>query len=147
MPEHKSSKASARQVLASELARLREEAGRSLGDLADLTTFDRSYLHKLEKGAKLGSTQVMAALDGVYDTDRHLQLLWELAKDDAFRDRYKRFMELEREATVRYEFVAGTIPGLLQTEACTAWWRPRSPFSGCGTGPASPTPKAATREN
>ncbi|THA25994.1 XRE family transcriptional regulator [Streptomyces sp. RKND-216] len=117
MPEHTTAKASARQVLASELARLREEAGHSLGDLADLTTFDRSYLHKLETGAKLGSTQVMAALDGVYGTDRHLQLLWELAKDDAFRDRYKRFMEREREATVRYSYSPATIPGLLQTES------------------------------
>lgn len=115
MSAHMSTKASARQMLAGELARLREEAGRSLADLADETTFDRSYLHKLERGAKLGSLQVMAALDAVYETGRHLQLLWELAKDDAFRDRYKRFMELEREATVRYEYVSATIPGLLQT--------------------------------
>ncbi len=117
MSERKSTKASARHMLASELARLRGDGGRSLADLADLTTFDRSYLHKLETGAKLGSSQVMAALDGVYDTGRHLQLLWELAKDDAFRDRYKRFMELEREATVRYEYAAATVPGLLQTAA------------------------------
>lgn len=117
MPEHKSKKASARRVLASELARLREEGGQSLAELADLTTFDRSYLHKLETGAKLGSAQVMAALDTVYDTGRHLQILWELAKDDAFRDRYKRFMELEREATVRYTYSAATVPGLLQTAA------------------------------
>ncbi|MFR9755464.1 helix-turn-helix domain-containing protein [Streptomyces sp. TR06-5] len=117
MPEHTTARASARRLLATELARLRSEAGLSLAAVADLTTFDRSYLHKLETGAKLGSLQVMAALDDVHGTDRHLQLLWELAKDDAFRDRYKRFMELERRASVRYSYSASAVPGLLQTEA------------------------------
>ncbi|RLL67051.1 XRE family transcriptional regulator [Streptomyces sp. Z26] len=104
-------------MLAGELARLREESGRSLAELASLTTFDRSYLHKLERGEKLGSAQVMAALDAVYETGRHLQLLWQLGKEDAFRDKYRRFMELEQEATVRYEYVSNTVPGLLQTRA------------------------------
>lgn len=106
---------SARQVLAAELARLREKSGKSLGDLSGETTYDRTYLHKLETGVKLGSPEVMEALDKVYETGEHLGDLWELARDDVFRDKYKRFMELERRATVRYEYAVGAIPGLLQT--------------------------------
>ncbi|QSY52346.1 helix-turn-helix domain-containing protein [Streptomyces griseocarneus] len=103
-------------MLASELARLREESGKSLGELADETTYDRAYLHKLEKGDRIGSPEVVRALDDVYDTGNHLSLLWELAKEDAIADKYKRFMELEKEATDRYQYVVSTVPGLLQTE-------------------------------
>jgi transcriptional regulator with XRE-family HTH domain len=120
MSEHRSGavgRTSAHRMLAAELARLREESGKSLADLADETTYDRAYLHKLEKGDKLGSEQVMTALDGTYGTGTHLAMLWRLARDDPFRDKYRRFMALERRATVRYEYTASTVPGLLQTRA------------------------------
>ena len=103
-------------MLAKELARLREASGKSLSDLANETTYDRTYLHKLETGVKLGSPEVMAALDRVYGTGEHLCDLWELAKEDVFRDKYKRFMELEKRATVWQQYAIGAIPGLLQTE-------------------------------
>ncbi|MFE9295972.1 helix-turn-helix domain-containing protein [Streptomyces niveus] len=107
---------SARQMLAKELARLREESGKSLATLGEETTYDRAYLHKLETGARVGSPEVIAALNAVYGTGGHLTMLWQLAREDAFADKYKRFMELEAKATVRYEYAAGVIPGLLQTE-------------------------------
>lgn len=107
---------SARQMLAKELARLREESGKSLATLGEETTYDRAYLHKLETGARVGSPGVIAALNAVYGTGGHLTMLWQLAREDAFADKYKRFMELEAKATVRYEYAAGVIPGLLQTE-------------------------------
>ncbi|WP_257234403.1 helix-turn-helix transcriptional regulator [Streptomyces sp. JV178] len=107
---------SARQVLAKELARLREATGKSLSDLAGETTYDRTYLHKLETGVKLGSPEVMAALDKVYGTGEHLVDLWELARLSAFRDKFKDFMDLEKQATMRYEYVEATIPGLIQTK-------------------------------
>ncbi len=103
-------------MLASELARLREESGKSLGDLADETTYDRAYLHKLEKGDRIGSPDVIKVLDRAYGTGNHLSLLWELATEDAIADKYKRFMALEKEATDRYEYSLSTVPGLLQTE-------------------------------
>lgn len=109
-------KPSARQMLAKELARLREESGKSLAQLGEETTYDRAYLHKLETGARVGSPEVIAALDVVYGTGGHLSLLWQLARHEGFADKYKRFMELEAKATVRYEYAVGTIPGLLQTE-------------------------------
>ncbi|MEV8291138.1 helix-turn-helix domain-containing protein [Streptomyces niveus] len=108
---------SARQMLAKELARLREESGKSLATLGEETTYDRAYLHKLETGARVGSPGVIAALNAVYGTGGHLTMLWQLAREDAFADKYKRFMELEAKATVRYTYSAGAIHGLLQTEA------------------------------
>ncbi|MET4925147.1 helix-turn-helix transcriptional regulator [Streptomyces sp. PSRA5] len=107
---------SARQMLARELARLREESGKSLATLGEETTYDRAYLHKLETGARVGSPEVITALSGVYGTGEQLLMLWQLAREDAFADKYKRFMQLEAKATVRYEYAAGVIPGLLQTE-------------------------------
>ncbi|MET7766537.1 helix-turn-helix transcriptional regulator [Streptomyces sp. NPDC005393] len=120
MPARKSisgRKPSARRLLAAEVARLRAESGKSLGQLADETTYDRTYLHKLETGVRIGSPEVIAALDKVYGTGERLAMLWELAREDVFPDKYKRFMELEATATVRYEYSAATVPGLLQTEA------------------------------
>ncbi|MEV0775074.1 helix-turn-helix transcriptional regulator [Streptomyces sp. NPDC050428] len=109
-------KPSARQMLAKELARLREESGKSLAELGEETTYDRAYLHKLETGARVGSPEVIAALQAVYGAGEHLSMLWVLAREDAFADKYKRFMELEAKATVQYAYSVGAIHGLLQTE-------------------------------
>ncbi|CAO0829612.1 hypothetical protein SMICM17S_05785 [Streptomyces microflavus] len=75
-----SGEASARKMLHETLKRLRDRLGLSLEELHDETTYDRSYLHKLETGARLGSLEVMAALDKVYGTGEQLQQLWELAR-------------------------------------------------------------------
>ena len=107
---------SARTVFANELARLREASGWSLAVLADKTTYDRTYLSKLENGHKLGSLEAAAALDVAYDTGNHLKQLWGLANDEVVPDRYRRFMRLESEATVMQKYSIATIPGLLQTE-------------------------------
>lgn len=119
MPTRKPSsgrKPSARRMLAEELTRLRESSGKSLAELAEETTYDRTYLHKLETGIRVGSPEVMSALDKVYATGDRLLQMWELAREDVFRDKYKRFMELEAKATVRYQYAAATVPGWLQTE-------------------------------
>ncbi|MFG2171024.1 helix-turn-helix domain-containing protein [Streptomyces niveus] len=76
--------ASARVMLYETIARLREESGKSLAELQELTTYDRTYLHKLETGARLGSPQVVAALDAVYGTKKQLAQLWVLAREGAF---------------------------------------------------------------
>lgn len=64
----------------------------------------------------MGSPEVIAALSKVYGVGQQLMMLWQLARQDAFADKYKRFMQLEAKATVRYEYAGGVIPGLLQTE-------------------------------
>ncbi|WP_236710646.1 helix-turn-helix transcriptional regulator [Streptomyces sp. 150FB] len=109
-------KPSARQMLARELTRLREQSGKTLAALGEDTTYDRAYLHKLETGGRIGSPAVIAALEAVYKTGGQLEMLWEMARNDAFPDKYKRFMKLEPTATVQYAYSVGPIHGLLQTE-------------------------------
>ncbi|WP_310724108.1 helix-turn-helix transcriptional regulator [Streptomyces sp. N2A] len=106
---------SARRVLACELRRLREAAGKSLAQLAEETNYDRTYLHRLETGERLSKLPVMEALDRVHGTGELLVRLWRLARLDAFKDKYRLFMQYEAKATVMQKY-ATVIPGLLQTE-------------------------------
>ncbi|KOG41508.1 helix-turn-helix domain-containing protein [Streptomyces decoyicus] len=106
---------SARWVLACELRRLRESSGRSLARLADEIKYDRTYLHRLETGERLSKLPVMEALDRTYGTGGLLVRLWGLARLDAFKDKYREFMQLEAKAVILHAYVA-TIPGLLQNE-------------------------------
>ncbi|QTZ92898.1 helix-turn-helix domain-containing protein [Streptomyces auratus] len=106
---------SARAVLASELRHLRRKSGRSLAQLADETNYDRTYLHRLETGERLSKLPVMETLDRVYGTGELLVRLWKLARLDAFKDKYRLFMQLEAKATIMQKY-ATVVPGLLQTE-------------------------------
>ena len=108
--------APARKRFMDELARLRKEAGLSLGALSDRVRFDRSYLNRLERGERIGDLETVRRLDEVYGTGRGLENLWWLAKDDAYLGRYQRYMELADRARVIQSYVPQTIPGLLQTE-------------------------------
>jgi hypothetical protein len=113
-------KPSARRIYAKELARLRERTGMSLMQLGTETRYEQSYLHRLEKGERLGSSDVPRVLDKFYDTGDLLADLWELAKLEKKQGRYEGFMDVEAEARNMQEFVAGLIPGLLQTERYAA---------------------------
>ncbi|WP_336047420.1 helix-turn-helix domain-containing protein [Streptomyces sp. CA2R101] len=106
---------SARWVLACELQRLREESGKSLAQLSEETNYDRTYLHRLETGERLSKRPVMEALDRVYGTGELLVRLWGLARLDAFKDKYREFMECEAKATIMHKYMM-VIPGILQTE-------------------------------
>ncbi|MFI9258946.1 helix-turn-helix domain-containing protein [Streptomyces sioyaensis] len=108
-------KGSARWVLACELRRLRESSGRSLAQLADETNYDRTYLHRLETGERLSKLPVMEALDRTYGTGELLVHLWGLARLDAFKDKYRLFMQLEAKAVIMHKYEV-VVPGLLQTE-------------------------------
>ncbi|MBO0656906.1 helix-turn-helix domain-containing protein [Streptomyces triculaminicus] len=116
MGEHPSEDdCSARWVLAFELRRLREESGKSLAQLSEDTSYDRTYLHRLETGERLSQLPVMEALDGVYKTGGLLTRLWRLARQEVFMDQYKEFMQYEAKATIMHKYMLA-IPGLLQTE-------------------------------
>ncbi|MDT0450599.1 helix-turn-helix domain-containing protein [Streptomyces hesseae] len=106
---------SARGTLAIELRRLREQSGKSLAQLSEDTTYDRTYLHRLETGERLSQRPVMEALDAVYKTGGLLTRLWRLARQEAFIDRFKQFMLLEAKAVIMHKFMMA-MPGLLQTE-------------------------------
>ncbi|MCX5185441.1 helix-turn-helix transcriptional regulator [Streptomyces sp. NBC_00268] len=94
---------------------LREKAGKSLGQLAGETAYDKSYLSRLEAGKRLSKMAVMEDLDGYYGSGDLLVQLWKAARHDAFKNRYKEFMRLEATARAMDVFTLG-VPGLLQTE-------------------------------
>ncbi|MEV7390919.1 helix-turn-helix transcriptional regulator [Streptomyces sp. NPDC091215] len=106
---------SGRAVLGQTLKVLRDKAGKSLGQLATETGYDKSYLSRLESGERLSKVTVMEDLDGYYGTGDLLVSHWKVARLDAFKDQYKEFMGLEATARVMWKFSPG-IPGLLQTE-------------------------------
>ncbi|MFG2284597.1 DUF5753 domain-containing protein [Streptomyces sp. NPDC048595] len=57
----------------------------------------------------------MEALDRVYGTGELLVRLWRLARLDAFKSKYRLFMQYEAKATILHSY-AISVPGLLQTE-------------------------------
>lgn len=106
-----------RQRFAEELRRLRTAHGHSLRKLGERLGWDWSLFGKMEKGETLGSPEVVQALDTFYETPGLLLALWELAAGDhtQFRERYRRYMALEAEATSLWHFAVSVLPGLLQT--------------------------------
>ncbi|MBV7696850.1 helix-turn-helix transcriptional regulator [Streptomyces sp. TRM70350] len=106
---------SGRAVLGRTLKFLREKAGKSLGQLAEETGYDKSYLSRLESGERLSKVTVMEDLDGYYGAGDLLVRHWRIARLDAFKDQYKEFMKLEATARIMWMFTPG-VPGLLQTE-------------------------------
>lgn len=106
---------SGRAVLARTLRFLREKEGKSLGQLADETGYDKSYLSRLESGERLSKVTVMEDLDGYYGCGDLLVSLWKTARLDAFKDKYKRYMGLEATARIMRVYTPD-VPGMLQTE-------------------------------
>ncbi|MEU8992809.1 helix-turn-helix transcriptional regulator [Streptomyces sp. NPDC048558] len=106
---------SGRARLGQMLRHFRELAGKSLGQLADETGYDKSYLSRLESGQRLSKAAVMEDLDAYYGTGDQLVHLWREARKDVIKDKYKGFMDLEATARVMWMFQL-RVPGLLQTE-------------------------------
>jgi transcriptional regulator with XRE-family HTH domain len=106
---------SGRAVLGRTLRFLREKEGKSLGQLADESGYDKSYLSRLESGERLSKVTVMEDLDGYYGSGDLLVSLWKVARIDAFKDKYKEYMRLEALARVVHVYTPN-VPGLLQTE-------------------------------
>ncbi|WP_414719630.1 helix-turn-helix domain-containing protein, partial [Streptomyces sp.] len=79
---------SGRAMLGQTLRVLREKAGKSLGQLADETGYEKSYLSRLESGERLSKVTVMEDLDGYYGTGDLLLSHWKAARLDAFKDQY-----------------------------------------------------------
>ncbi|MEO3755468.1 helix-turn-helix transcriptional regulator [Streptomyces sp. B6B3] len=106
-----------RARFAEELRRLRAERGVSLRQVGERLGWDWSLFGKMEKGETLGGPEVVEALDQYYGTPGLLLALWELATNDKtqFRERYRRYMSLEAEATSLWHFAVSVLPGLLQT--------------------------------
>jgi transcriptional regulator with XRE-family HTH domain len=106
---------SKRAVLGRTLRFLREKADMSLAQLAEETSYDKSYLYRLETGERLSKRAVMEELDRYHGSGDLLVGLWQDARKEVFKDKYKAFMELEATARVMWKFQL-RVPGLLQTE-------------------------------
>jgi transcriptional regulator with XRE-family HTH domain len=106
---------SGRAALGRTLKFLREQTGKSLGQLAEDTGYDKSYLSRLESGERLSKRAVMEDLDSYYGSGDLLVRLWREARREVVKDKYKAFMELEATARIMWMFQL-RVPGLLQTE-------------------------------
>ncbi|MFF8918803.1 helix-turn-helix domain-containing protein [Streptomyces sp. NPDC015032] len=106
---------SGRAALGRALRYLREKSGRSLGQLAEETRYDKSYLYRLEMGQRLSKLAVMEDLDRHYESGGLLVQLWKVARREVFKDKYKEFMRLENLARIMWMYQLA-VPGLLQTE-------------------------------
>ncbi|MGC5343562.1 helix-turn-helix domain-containing protein [Streptomyces sp. DT24] len=106
---------SGRAALGGALRYLRGKAGKSLGQLAEETRYDKSYLYRLEVGQRLSKLAVMEDLDRYYGSQDLLAQLWKVARREVFKDKYKEFMRLENSAHIMQKFQLA-VPGLLQTE-------------------------------
>ncbi|GGY94680.1 XRE family transcriptional regulator [Streptomyces nitrosporeus] len=106
-----------RARFAEELRSLRAARGDSLRQLGERLGWDWSLFGKMEKGETVGGPEVVEALDQYYETPGLLLALWELAISDQtqFKERYRRYMALEAEATSLWHFAVSIVPGLLQT--------------------------------
>ncbi|MFI5522388.1 helix-turn-helix domain-containing protein [Streptomyces platensis] len=107
-----------RQRYAEELRLLRTQKGDSLRQLGEALGWDWSLFGKMESGQTIGGPEVAEALDQYYGTSRLLLTLWELAAGDPtqFRERYRRYMTLERGAVGLWQYSVSRPPRLLQTD-------------------------------
>lgn len=108
-----------RKRFAEELRLLRNGRGESLRELAEHLGWDASTLGKMESGTNLGGPEVVEALDTHYGTPGLLLALWEVAMGDnsQFKEQYRRYMDIEAEASCLWHFGVSTVHGLLQTTA------------------------------
>ncbi|WP_103503383.1 MULTISPECIES: helix-turn-helix transcriptional regulator [unclassified Streptomyces] len=107
-----------RARFAEELRALRRESGLSLREVGQAITYDFTHVARMETGESLGGPELVQALDALYNTN-YLIILWEIAQKDPsqFKLRYRRYMEMENEATSIQIYSPGLVPGLLQTDA------------------------------
>lgn len=107
---------SAREVYTSELAYRRQQSGLTLVQLAALCMYEQSYLHRLERGTRLGTLEAAAALDKVYGTGTLLVKLWHLARREAKDRPFLGLVPLEADAVSVQEYAVSAVPYLLQTK-------------------------------
>lgn len=107
----------ARALYARQLAALRARAKLTLVELAELTHYEQSYLHRLETGGRLGTLEVAATLDRTYATGDLLIGLWSMARREAKQLTAGGIDALEATTTRLQEYALSIIPDLLQTPA------------------------------
>ncbi|WP_371479191.1 Scr1 family TA system antitoxin-like transcriptional regulator [Kitasatospora sp. NBC_00315] len=103
-----------------ELQHARESAGYSQAELAKLLHCDRTLVTRVESGQRVPQEHFARSCDQVLRMDGSLLRMWSrvdwYAGDVEHPDWFKRFADLEAEATAIRTFQASRIYGLLQTE-------------------------------
>ncbi|MFJ1704645.1 Scr1 family TA system antitoxin-like transcriptional regulator [Kitasatospora sp. NPDC088346] len=106
---------SARDFYGAEIRRHRELAdGMSLTSLAGILKFSKAHLSRIETAEAPPPPGLSEKLDIAFGTDGTFSRLYQLARNEVFPDRYRRFMGLADQAIV-YESYTVTVHGLLQT--------------------------------
>jgi transcriptional regulator with XRE-family HTH domain len=117
MPEHNDDqRPTVRRVLGNTLRRYRERAQLSLRDLAEKTTYNHTYIGRVERGEQLPSDALAHALDEYFDTGGALFELLELAREGAIQPYSRALFKKEDTADRIQVFTSSVVPGLLQTE-------------------------------
>ncbi|MDA2814253.1 helix-turn-helix transcriptional regulator [Nocardiopsis sp. RSe5-2] len=100
-----------------ELRRLRQLAGKRQHDLAKGVGYQPSTVSAWERGTRRPDGEQIARLDDALSTGGALAALWaDLSSNGALPDRWRSFINVEREAVEIREYAAMLIPGLLQSE-------------------------------
>ncbi len=117
-----------RRLIGAALRRLREQAGYSLEDAAQVLECDRSKISRIETGQRGIRPKELGELLSEYDVDAaHRNALVSLARQigttgwwqsygHVLAEAYQDFISLEASAAAVWTYEAQLIPGLLQTE-------------------------------
>ncbi|WP_079127099.1 helix-turn-helix domain-containing protein [Streptomyces sp. TP-A0874] len=99
-----------------ELRRLRTAAGLSHARLGEIVCYSPAMIGHVETTTRMPTRELSEALDAALDTDGYFSRLYPLVIRAAIPGRYRRFMELEAQASSLCTYGLDTVPGLLQTE-------------------------------
>ncbi|MFJ1792249.1 helix-turn-helix domain-containing protein [Kitasatospora griseola] len=105
---------------ASELSEARERAGLSQGELARLIPCDRSLISRIEAAERVPQEDFVHACDKLLGTAGMLLRVWQKVpwhREVEHPDWFRRFAEMEAEATMLREYQVTLVSGLLQTPA------------------------------
>ena len=97
------------------LKALRERAGMSQKQLADMVNYSASFISAIENGAKPAKFSLVQRLDQALNAGGALIVVWPLTTVGTYPSWFARVAELEREAFKIHEWEMRVVPGLLQT--------------------------------
>ncbi|MFD9685561.1 helix-turn-helix transcriptional regulator [Kitasatospora sp. NPDC059146] len=107
---------SARHLYGQELKRHRANAGMSLDRLSEIVNYSKTHLHGVENAERLPLPPLSSKLDAAFGTGELFEGLWEIIRREQFPDRYRRYMDLEAQASLIQVYCAQIVLGLVQTE-------------------------------
>jgi transcriptional regulator with XRE-family HTH domain len=97
------------------LKALRERAGMSQKQLADMVNYSASFISAIETGNKPAKFAMVQRLDRAVNGGGALIAVWPITTVGTYPSWFARVAELEREAFKIHEWEVRVIPGLLQT--------------------------------